>query len=127
MAYVTKDDLIKRFGQEELPELSGGGDDDDRINALIAQTDAEVDSYLRSGGYPVTVRGKAASEIKGFVADMVRYRIADDQSNLSDNIEARFKDARDWFSKIAKREIVLDCGQYSDSKNKLSSMSVRRT
>lgn len=51
MGYVTKADMIARYGEEELIRLTdrtgAGVIDDDVLNAAIADVDAEVDSHLQ--------------------------------------------------------------------------------
>ena len=50
MSYATKQDLLERFGDNEITQLTdelGQGDVDDvLLNRVLADADSEIDSYL---------------------------------------------------------------------------------
>lgn len=50
MAYATKQDLIDRYGAEDIVQLTDhshtGGIDDDVLNRALADADAEINGYL---------------------------------------------------------------------------------
>lgn len=123
MAYITKQDLIDRYGQEELPE-SGGGDDDAKINAAIADADGIINLHLRKGGYTTPLRGQAALEIKRYAARVVRYLLAEDTDVMSDEIKARYDEAMAWLKTASEGGVSFVC---DDASPKLQSVAVRRT
>lgn len=59
MAYCTISDLITRYGETELIQLTDaagtGMMDDARINAAIARSDADIDGALTDAGYSTPV------------------------------------------------------------------------
>ena len=124
MAYITKQELIDRFGQDELPILDGGGDDDAKITAAITDTDGLINLHLRTGGYTTPARGQAALEIKRYAARIARYLMNEDTSTMSDEIQKRYDESLAWLKQISKGEVVLSC---EDTSPKLASVAVRRT
>lgn len=124
MAYITKQDLIDRYGQEELPELDGGGDDDTKINAAIADADGVINLHLRTGGYTAPARGQAALEIKRYAARIVRYFIAEDTNTMSETTKDRYDEAMKWLKTVSNGEVTLVC---DDTASTLGSIAVRRT
>ena len=124
MAYVTKQELIDRFGQDELPELDGGGDDDAKINAAIADADGMINLHLRTGGYAEPARGKAAVELKRYAVRIVRYLMNEDSSSMSEEIQKRYDESMAWLKQLSKGDVLLTC---DDPSPKVGSVSVRRT
>lgn len=104
MAYITEYDLLNLFGDEPCMQGNDGVPATTRITAAIEVVEGEVNAYLRSGGYAVPFTGTG---IKGRVADWVRYRLADDQGTVTDNIRDRYTEAVDFFRAISKGEISL--------------------
>jgi phage gp36-like protein len=78
--YITQQQLIDRFGEQELIQLT------DRVNQsvidavvlaeAIADADAEIDAYLRPR-YPLPLVS-VPSELLRVAADLTRYRLYDD-------------------------------------------------
>ena len=124
MSYITKQELIDRFGQDEMPELSGGGDDNAKIDAAIVDADGMINMRLRTGGYTTPVRGSGVTEIKRYAAQIVRYLMNEDTSAISETIVERYKEAVKWLDAVQDGKIAL---QRQDSGNKLTSVAVRRT
>lgn len=75
MAYATLADLIEKFGESDLEELTdiddprAGGIVQSRIEEQIARASAEIDSYLASR-YSVPLADPAPLTIKGACCDM---------------------------------------------------------
>jgi len=124
MAYVTKQELIDRFGQDEMPELDGGGDDDAKITAAITDADGIINLHLRTGGYTAPARGQAVVEIKRYAVRIVRYLMNEDTSSMSDEIQARYDEGMGWLKQVSKGDVLLTC---EDPSPKMGSVSVRRT
>ncbi len=120
MAYITENDLLELFGLEAYNDDENGVPSETRITAAIAVVEAEVDAYLMSGGYTVPFTG---SGLKGRIADWVRYRLADDQGTVTDNIERRYLAAVEFFQRIGSGALQLEV---SDRKQ-IASASVTRT
>lgn len=55
MAYCTQSDLVTRFGEQELRQLTDranvGAINPDRVATAIRDAGAEIDGYLGDGGY----------------------------------------------------------------------------
>lgn len=94
MSYAVKQDMIDRFAQSELIQLtdrSGAGlaIDDVVLGRALADTDAEIDGYLM-GRYtlPLTNTPKMLTSV---ACDIARYRLYDDR--VTEQVEKRYNDA----------------------------------
>lgn len=107
MAYATKQDLVDRFGYEELTQLTDrltSGHPDDTIIALaIADASAEIDSYL-VGRYnlPLTTVPSALSRI---ASDIARYYLYDDR--MTEQVAKRYDTAIQFLRAVGKGELDL--------------------
>lgn len=104
---ITVNDLIQRFGEQELAERS------DRYNSqamnqvvielAIEDAVAEAQSYIRAAGI---VLNKPSAALVGFVCDMARYRLYDDA--VTEIIDERYKRAIAWLKEAVKNPQMLD-------------------
>lgn len=108
MTYATQTDLVERFGEEELIQLTDranvGAIDTAVLARAIADADAEIDSYARAGGHTVPL-SPVPDVVSRLAADIVRYRLMDDAA--TDEVRKRYEDARRTLEAIAAGRVSL--------------------
>ncbi len=108
MAYVTTADLIARFGEEELIQLTSRGVagmiDADVVSRAIADAEAEIDGYLKAAGYTVPLSPVPPLLVR-VASDITRYRLYEDAS--PEEVRRRYEDARRLLSDIQAGRITL--------------------
>jgi phage gp36-like protein len=107
MAYVTEADLVLRYGQDELVQLTnraGGSTIDSAVlAAAIADAEAEVDGYLASRyAVPVTVQ---AALLRSIAATVVRYRLHG--KSAGETVRRDYEDALRWLRDVSTGKVVL--------------------
>ena len=105
--YCTQQDLVDRFGETELIQLtdtSGAGTiDATAVARAIADAEGEIDTYLaKAASLPLS---PAPAIVAAAACDMARYRLYRDQ--LTEPVTQRYKDAIRLLSAIARGEIRL--------------------
>ena len=107
MSYVTKQDLIDRFGEEELIQLTdraGAGVIDDQVlNRAIADADAEIDGYL-AGRYVLPLAVVPAS-LGRIAADLARYYLYEDAA--TEHVRQRYEDAVRFLRAVGEGKVSL--------------------
>lgn len=107
MTYATPQDLIDRFGQDELVELTDrsrlGAIDAAVIARALADADAEIDGYL-SGVCPLPLVSVPPRLVK-IAADIARYQLYD--RAVTDAIKARYDDAIKYLRLLAGGQVSL--------------------
>lgn len=110
--YCSVQDLIDRYGEDELIQLTAEADAmgsyPDQINQVqvdraIADATATIDSYL-AARYPLPL-SEVQPVLKRYASDMARYFLHD-RSPLEE-VTTRYKDAIRYLEKVAKGEISL--------------------
>lgn len=109
MPYCTRQQMIDRFGEPELIQLTDNGPiaqgviDDTVLNGAIDDASAEVDGYL-AGRYdlPLSVVPTVLTRI---ACDITRYYLYDDA--VPDRVEKRYDDAVKFLRSVGKGEISL--------------------
>lgn len=107
MAYATLDDLVDRFGSEELAQRSdraaGAVIDADVVARALTDAEAEANSYLATRYHlplastpPVLVR---------IVCDIARYRLCDVPP---DEVRTRYEDAVRDLKRAGDGTLVID-------------------
>jgi len=112
MTYCAKQDMIDRFGEEELIQLtdraSVGAIDDAVLNQAIADADAQVDRKLR-GRYTVPIT-PAPDELTQIACDIARYFLFG--TAVPDLVQSRFdaamRELRDYATGINVLDIPTD-------------------
>lgn len=105
--FLTADDFIAQFGEDEARQIAGSGDfnslegsqiDHDAIEAEIAFADELIAGYVLAR-HP-WVGAQAVADIpnllKGLGGDIARYRLRDKQGGkgqVSETVETRYRDA----------------------------------
>ncbi|STZ76333.1 gp436 family protein [Bergeriella denitrificans] len=110
MAYATVDDMVARFGDLELIQLTDR-DRDGRINAEVAavaleDATAEIDAYLGRFRLPFE---KVPPVLVRLCCDIARYRLTSASGVLiTEEIRNRYKiDVLDLLKALAKGEVQL--------------------
>jgi phage gp36-like protein len=119
--YATRDDMIKRFGEEEIilltdQDANAGVIDDGVLNQALADASAEVDGYL-GGRYTLPLPSAPAVLVR-ICCDIARYLLHDEHA--PERIEKRYDDSVKFLKSLAKGEIGLgipDEGDASPSNN----------
>ena len=108
MSYVTQQDLIDRFGEAELVQVTdrtgGGVIDALAVSLAIGDINNRIASYLR-GRYQLPI-DPPPPELAAAAADMVRYRLYDDAP--TDQVRQRHDDAMRFLREIAEGKAELD-------------------
>lgn len=107
MPYATAQDMIDRFGQQEMIELTDranlGAIDAIVLGRALADADAEINGYLASryalplASVPPVLVAKAS--------DMARYYLYD--VRVSEAVKARYDDAVKYLQSLAKGLVSL--------------------
>jgi len=78
MAYCTQADLIDRYGESEIRELTDreglGEIDPVVVERAIADAGGEIDGYLAAGGYALPLATTPAI-LAAYACDIARYRL----------------------------------------------------
>jgi len=106
--YVDIDQLIERYGESELIQLTdreaSGFIEHEVLNRAIADAVAEIDSYL-SARYVVPVT-PAPPVLALHAANITRYRLYEDDT--TEEVERRYRDALSWLRDIRDGRQPLD-------------------
>lgn len=107
MTYATQQNMIDRFGEQELIELTDHADTG-AINATVlgqalADADAEINAYLTSR-YTLPLASVPPVLVK-FAADVARYQLYD--TRASEQVKARYDDAVKFFKMLASGSVSL--------------------
>lgn len=107
MPYATKEDMIARFGEDELIQISdrdGTGAFSD-VNFAQAQKDGdgEIDSYLQ-GRYPLPLV-HVPTALCRIACDLYRYYLYSPRT--TEEVEKRYDNAVKFLKSIAKGEVNL--------------------
>jgi len=107
MSYATQQNMIDRYGQQELIELT----DRDNLGVLdatvlanaLADADAEINAYL-TGRYTLPLASVPPTLTK-FAADIARYNLYD--TRASEQVKARYDDAIRFLKLLANGTVSL--------------------
>ncbi|OHD27424.1 MAG: hypothetical protein A2Y38_05625 [Spirochaetes bacterium GWB1_59_5] len=107
MTYATQQNMIDRFGLQELIELTDrentGALDANVLAQALVDADAEINAYL-SGRYTLPLTSVPPTLAK-FAADIARYQLYD--TRATDMIKARYDDAIKFFKLLANGSVSL--------------------
>lgn len=108
MTYATQDDMVARFGETELLQLT---DDTDtgkigpRLAVALADAHQIIDGYV-AGIYAVPLT-PVPDLVKRWVCDITRYYLHRDA--VPDLVEKNFKAAMSGVSQVARGDMTLAC------------------
>lgn len=105
--YCSQGDLIKRFGEEELIDLTdrAGNNtvDADRINEVVTEATSIINGYLQGRVQLPLV--DVPGSIKGIACDITRYHLY--TNDKPDAVEAGFKSAISFLKDVAAGRVML--------------------
>jgi phage gp36-like protein len=129
MPYCTQQNLIDRFGADELIQLTDSGGvgmiDSATVSAAINDASAEIDSYLRNR-YPFPLLS-TPPELERIACNIARYYLYNDSAINA--VSERFEQAIEWLKLLAQGKVMID-SQYLTTiphSNPLTSCSVATT
>lgn len=107
MSYAAIDDLVSRFGESEIIQLTdrevSGALDDAVAQQALDDASAEIDGYLQSRyTLPLATVPAALARV---CADIARYRLYDDHA--SEQIRDRYRDAIRWLEGVSRGNVSL--------------------
>lgn len=106
-AYATQQDLVDRFGAEELIQLTDrantGAIDATVLDQAIADASAEIDGYL--GGRYTLPLSHVPLVLSRICADLVRYYLYGDAP--LDQVRQRYEDAVAFLKSVARGQMTL--------------------
>lgn len=107
MAYLTKDLMIKYFGEAEIIQLTdrlnSGVIDEDVLGQAMTTAEAEADSYIGTV-YSLPLPSTPPT-LPAFVADIARYKLFANQP--SETVQQRYDRAINWLRDVAKGIVSL--------------------
>ncbi|WP_275100146.1 gp436 family protein [Sedimenticola hydrogenitrophicus] len=107
MPYATTQDLIDRFAEAELIQLTdrtgAGVIDTDVLDRALVDADGEIDGYL-SGRYALPLAAVPPVLVR-VACDITRYHLYDDA--VVDQVRTRYEDARRYLESVATGKVQL--------------------
>ncbi len=130
MAYATPQDLVQRFGEQEIVRLTtpGGQDLDgvvtDTAEAALEDASATIDSYVRKRyRTPIDVE---LPEIRRVCLDLTRYDLSTgDGKQPSEETRERYKAAMDWLRDVASGKAVLELDEVAAGDESYAQVTTR--
>ena len=123
--YATPADMIARFGQQEMIDLSAPGEqsvNEGVLTQALSDASALIDSYV-SGRYTVPL-SPIPVVLSRTACSVARYYLYDDQ--VKESVERSFKDATRYLQEISKGTVKLglsQAGELSAQTESLTQMS----
>jgi phage gp36-like protein len=113
MSYATQQNLIDRFTQRELAQLTdttnSGAIDAAVVAVALADADAEINSYI-GARYSLPL-AQTTPELVRLASDIARYRLWD--ASASEEVKARYDDAVKKLRDVSKNVASLGIDQAS--------------
>ncbi len=110
--YLTADDMVERFGEQEMIQLTDRVNmppttvDTGILNAAIGDASALADSYI-SSRYSLPL-SSTPSALARQVGDVARYYLFGSRADVGGTVERSYKDALAWLTNVAKGVVKLD-------------------
>jgi phage gp36-like protein len=107
MTYAVQADLVERFGEQEIIQLTDrkgiGVIDEDVLARSLQDADAEIDGYI--GGRVTLPLTSVPKILVGYACDIARYKLyADDPT---ENVRNRYKDAIRFLELVGQGKLSL--------------------
>lgn len=107
MSYATQADLVSRYGETEIIQLSDrantGVIDSGVVEDKLADADAEIEAYLGMRfALPLAV---VPTVLKRVACDIARYHLYDNRA--TDDVVRRYKDAIAFLSALAAGKVSI--------------------
>jgi phage gp36-like protein len=107
MPYATKQDLLDRFGQAQIIEISdkagAGSIDDTVVTRALGDAEATIDSYL--GGRYMLPLTSVPDRLKIAACDIARYQMY--ERDATEEVTTRYKDQIRWLELVAQGKVSL--------------------
>lgn len=105
MPYCTLQNLIDRFGDVELKQLTGGAAaiDEVVINLAIDDAEAEINSYLLAYALPLV---NVPANFELMACDLVRFYLY--KTKVPEVVDTRYKKAIRYLEKVSEGKIKLE-------------------
>ncbi|TBV76875.1 gp436 family protein [Pseudoxanthomonas winnipegensis] len=107
MGYATRDDLVSRFGETEVAQLSDRANTGQINEAVVADkladAEAEIDAYL-GGRFKLPLQ-VVPEVLKRVACDIARYHLQDDRA--TEDVVRRYKDAITFLQLIVKGTVSI--------------------
>ncbi|MBU1611244.1 MAG: DUF1320 domain-containing protein [Proteobacteria bacterium] len=109
MAYATVQNLIDRYGQDQMLVLADRDNDGELDSAVmdraLADADAEVDAFLaRRYQLPLA---EVPDVLQRIACDIAVYRLCDNDAMVTDERRRRYEDAMSMLRRIGSGEVSL--------------------
>lgn len=104
MPYCTLQNLIDRFGDVELKQLTGGGAaiDEVVVNRAIDDAEAEINSYLLAYTLPLV---SVPANFELMACDLVRFYLY--KTKVPEVVDTRYKKAIRYLEKVSEGKVKL--------------------
>ncbi|QCI65633.1 DUF1320 domain-containing protein [Phreatobacter stygius] len=115
MMFLTVEDMVATFGEEEMLQLAGTGPRDMRsldrpkVEEAITHAVTMVQGYVRSR-WPAVVPG-GTPMLQGYAADIARWRLrgrGGQQTAMNETVQKRYDEAIRTLRDIAAGKLTLD-------------------
>lgn len=107
MTYATKQNLIDRFGQVEIAQLTdrsaGTTIDDTVVSRALEDADAMINGYLQ-GRYTLPLASVPAMLVT-VACNIARYQLFEDR--VTEIVRQRYEDAIAWLKDVAAGRVAL--------------------
>lgn len=108
--YITRDELIDRFGQREIERLENNINDPQAVQTAITDAVAVVNGYLSAAeALPLPM---IPASVKRVAAVMVRYYLYKDKP--TEQVRTDYEDAIRWLEQVSSGKIKLILGIEQD-------------
>jgi phage gp36-like protein len=129
MAYASVQDMIDRFGAQEIARLSTPADREldgvvsERVDRAIEGVSATLNSYIRQRyETPLDV---APLEIARACMDLARYDLATGDGKLAaEDVKDRAKQVMEWLRDIARGTVKLDLNEVAIGTESYAQVSI---
>lgn len=105
MEYATQQDMVDRFGSDELINLTDrqhtGAIDSEVVSQALLDANSEIDAYLASR-YELPLASAPQSLVR-IACDIARYRLYDEQA--TETVSDRYKAAVRFLDAVAKGSV----------------------
>ena len=110
MQYCTLQDLVDRFGETEILQLTDRAHrdriDEEVLDRAIEDAGGEIDGYITAAGYLPASLDPVPRILVAYACDITRYRLYDNAA--TDQVTRRYDDAIKFLRALAKGDVRLD-------------------
>ncbi len=117
MPYAVRQDMIDRFGETEIIQLTDKADpptgaiDDTVLNEALADADGVIDSYIGSR-YTLPL-GSVPRILQRYACDIARFFLNEDQAG--ETVRRAYDDALKFLKAVADGLVTLGLGEAAES------------